>query len=499
MQYEDALREYRTLRQELEEAVLPLASSIDGETFSIQASLHGLELEVGGYVAIDTRVGHQLGQVTRLGLRRVDGPDLIGGANGELRTGIELRVVEGEGRILDGPGRPFHDGTVRPAAPAEVQEWLDRVRPNRAALRAGALLLAEGVPLELDAGGFGRHTFFCGQSGSGKTYALGAVLERLLLETELRIIVLDPNSDATKLAETRPDADPELVARYARVAGGVAVRSATSTGEERLRLRAAELDPAVQAAILRLDPIRERREYAALLELLELGGGARSLDDLAAIAGDAGPAASELLERVRSLRVDRWDVWARGQQGSILDELGPDGPRLLVVDLGSLPTRDEQALVSEAVLGELWRRRAERAPVLVVIDEAHNVCPAVPEDEVTALATQHAIRIAAEGRKFGIHLLVATQRPQKVHDNVVSQCDNLVLMRMNSTGDLAHVAETFSFVPAELLALASSFGLGESLVAGKIVSHPTLARFGPRIALEGGSDVPATWAAVRAT
>ena len=62
------------------------------------------------------------------------------------------------------------------------------------------LLLEPGVRFSLDAGGFDRHTFFCGQSGSGKTYALGTALERLLLETTLRLVVLDPNLDFVRLA-----------------------------------------------------------------------------------------------------------------------------------------------------------------------------------------------------------------------------------------------------------------------------------------------------------
>jgi DNA helicase HerA-like ATPase len=73
--------------------------------------------------------------------------------------------------------------------------------------------------------------------------------------------------------------------------------------------------------------------------------------------------------------------------------------------------------------------------VAIVIDEAHNVCPAEPRDQLTALATADAIRIAGEGRKFSLYLIVVTQRPQKVDENVLSQCDNLVLMRMNSLAD----------------------------------------------------------------
>jgi uncharacterized protein len=129
-----------------------------------------------------------------------------------------------------------------------------------------------------------------------------------------------------------------------------------------------------------------------------------------------------------------------------------------------------------------------------VVDEAHNVCPREPSDEVTALATEHAARFAAEGRKFGLYLLVSTQRPQRVNELVVSQCDNLVLMRMTSAANLAYVADVLSFAPTPLLERATSFRMGESLVAGKIASHPALVRFGPRIAEEGGSDVPTAWA-----
>jgi DNA helicase HerA-like ATPase len=131
---------------------------------------------------------------------------------------------------------------------------------------------------------------------------------------------------------------------------------------------------------------------------------------------------------------------------------------------------------------------------LIVIDEAHNVCPAVPEDPVTARATEVAIRIAAEGRKFGLFLLVSTQRPQKVHEQVLSQCDNLVCMRMNSGADAAELARAFGYAPASLLARSPTFRQGEALVAGRCAPHPLLVRFGARLTEEGGADVPADWA-----
>jgi uncharacterized protein len=198
--------------------------------------------------------------------------------------------------------------------------------------------------------------------------------------------------------------------------------------------------------------------------------------------------------RAHNLGVDRWSIWPGTAGDSLAAELeDPTGPRCLVVDLGSLDTREEPAVTPGAVLERLWRRRATREPIVIVIDEAHNVCPAEPGDRISALATEDAIRIAGEGRKFGLYLIVVTQRPQKVHENVLSQCDNLVLMRMNSTADLSHVGRVFSFVPAGLIQRATTFRQGEALVAGKITSHPALIRFGTRITHEGGGDV-AGWA-----
>ena len=191
--------------------------------------------------------------------------------------------------------------------------------------------------------------------------------------------------------------------------------------------------------------------------------------------------------------MESWSVWRRNESGSLLDDLGPDGPRCLVVDLGSLEERREQALVAETVLAALWARRRERQPLLLVVDEAHNVCPQAPGDPLTLRATEHAIRIAGEGRKYGLYLLLATQRPHKLHENVLSQCDNLILMRMNSQADLGVVGAAFSSVAPGLLARSTSFRQGEALIAGKLTPHPLLIRFGSRLSEEGGGDIPIDW------
>jgi hypothetical protein len=478
----DHLREYRELRETLETNILAIATSVDGRRFEFQSPV-ALDLPPGGYVML----GDRLGQVLSLRLDRVDAAEVGWEGSGDgpgVRSRLAIRVKNGGGVVLAGDGAPFNDAPIRAATPEEVGAWLGPPK-----LHIGELRLAPGVPFSFEPGGFDRHTFFCGQSGSGKSYSLGVLLEQLLLETSLRIVILDPNSDFVRLGQVRAGVDEATAERWRALAPGIDVRSAAA-GPDRLHLRFRELARETLSAMLRLDAVEDREEYGELSALLEDDRPA-SLEEL--LSSDR-PEARALRLRIGNLGVDRWSVWSRGDQGSALEALADPSIRCLVLDVGSLPTREEQAMVADAVLGSLWERRAERRPVLIVVDEAHNVCPAEPGDALRARAAEHAVRIAAEGRKFGLYMLVSTQRPQKVPENVISQCDNLVLMRMASAADLDYIGELLSFAPADLLAGATSFRLGEALVAGKLASHPAFIRFGRRVAEEGGGDVDASWA-----
>ena len=485
---------YRDFRRTLEAGILPLATSLDGRGFRLQAPV-GLALRTGGYVSIGGDDELLLGQVIDYDLRLEEGPQISGTAGPTpFTTRMRYSVGAGHGVVL-GDAEPFHDAPVRPAEPHEVERWMAHTARPRARLSIGEALRAPGVPVALDAGGFDRHTFLCGQSGSGKSYALGLLLEQLLLETDLRIVVLDPNSDCVRMPIVREHADPSLAERWRALAPGIHVRSAGNGAERPLHLRFWDLDPRLKAAVAGLDPIRDRGEYGALLDAIadEAAGGSPKEILEALASGDAE--ARGLLARIRNLGLLEWSVWTREREGrGLLDDLEADDWRCLVVDLGSLPTPEERTVTAAAVLKRLWRRRADRRPVLVVMDEAHNVCPQDPGDALGRLATAAAVRIAAEGRKFGIHLLVATQRPQKVHENVLSQADNIVLMRMNSAPDLSRLAGLFSFIPPSLIDEAGSLRLGEALVAGKVSPDPILVRFGGRVAEEGGGDVKASWA-----
>ncbi|MEV8273553.1 DUF87 domain-containing protein [Microbacterium sp. NPDC077184] len=122
-----------------------------------------------------------------------------------------------------------------------------------------------GDPAELLPTKFNRHTFWCGQSGSGKTYALGVVLEQLIGATRLPVVILDPNSDFVRLGETRADADPAAASAWA----SRSIRVLGPGGDEPLKIRFVDLPTRSRAAIMRLDPVMDPEFFNMALRVSE--------------------------------------------------------------------------------------------------------------------------------------------------------------------------------------------------------------------------------------
>ena len=441
--------------------------SPDGRSFRIRA-VGGSAPRVGRYLEITLPSGAIVGFVEEVS------PAPGGGWSA---TGP---VVVGDVAALS-TAAPVSDLAV--AAPESVIPILSGQEP---ALRIGHLVDSPDVAVGLNAKRMNRHTFWCGQSGSGKTYALGVALERLLSATRLPIVVFDPNSDFVTLGQPRSDADP---AEAARLQERDIVVLRPDDEESPLRARFREMSIRSKAAVLRLDPVVDRAEYNVLIRLSSILYTDDAADVVPHLRSLGDPDSLALAERIENLGVLGWTTtWAR--EATAATDVIARRPDATVLDLGGYDRHEEQLTVALNVLDELWVRRTERRPVLLVIDEAHNLCPPEPETPLGVAVRDRIIQIAAEGRKFGLWLLLSTQRPGKVHPGIVSQCDNLTLMRMNSRSDLDELARTFGFVPEGLLRQASRFRLGEALLAGGFVPMPGVVKMRQRLTVEGGVDVP---------
>lgn len=445
------------------------ASSTDGRTFQVRGPAG---TEVPGDLVVIRVSGRPpaLGQL--FGSQADDGM--------MVRAGAILGSLGADGTVDFGTVTPFVGASLE-GADREVWTALEHQRGADMAVgtsRAGQALLSSSA--------FNRHTFLCGQSGSGKSYAMGVLLEQLLIDTELPMVVLDPNGDFVGLGSTLATADPEDRARLEAAEVRV-FRRTPDEDEHALRARFAALTVEAKAAVLQLDPLADRTEYHVLLELGEQLATRPADDVLRELLESEDADVRFLAQRVENLGVLRWDVWAH-EGPALLDGLEPR-PRAAVVDLGGFDHPREPLVVAMELLDSLWVARHRHDPVLVVIDEAHNICPAAPTDPLAQATTSRVIQLANEGRKYGIWLLLCSQRPSRIHESVLAQCDNLALMRMNSPGDLSQLERVFGFAPAEMLLAAPGFRRGECLMAGAFAPAPVFVQVRARRTREGGSDV----------
>ena len=401
-----------------------------------------------------------------------------------LAAGVVLGHLS-DGRLVRPQGRDLlEQATIRPANREEAEQLQ---AATRATMDVGTWQLgAAEATLRLRPAGFARHTFVCGQSGSGKTYALGVVLEQLILQTRLRLFVIDPNADFVHLGTPRDDAPAGTAERLA-TAGTLDVQRADADGAEALRVRFGHLSLAAQASVMQLNPVTDRGEFNEWLHI-DLNDASIDLGDLMGRMAVGSESERAFAQRVENLGIGGWSVWPINTPDAVpMDERSA---RTTVLDVSGFGRHEEQLVVALDLLDRLWAEREQREPALVVIDESHNICPSDPSTPLEHAVTDRLIQIAAEGRKYGLWLLLSTQRPSKVHPQVVSQCDNLMLMRMNSPSDVADLSRLFGFAPEAMLAASPNFYQGEALFAGTFVPVPSFGRMGARLTIEGGIDVP---------
>ncbi len=109
------------------------------------------------------------------------------------------------------------------------------------------------------------------------------------------------------------------------------------------------------------------------------------------------------------------------------------------------------------------------SPVLVVLEEAHRYLGA----SANVLTRDSANRIAREGRKYGIGLLLVTQRPTELPDTALAQCGTLIALRLTNAGDQGAIRAALPDTVAGLAAVLPSLRTGEAIVSGEALVLPS--------------------------
>lgn len=114
-------------------------------------------------------------------------------------------------------------------------------------------------------------------------------------------------------------------------------------------------------------------------------------------------------------------------------------------------------------------------PFLLVYEEAHKY---VPKSELAKYrSSQKAIeRIAKEGRKYGVTLILASQRPSEISETIFSQCNNFIAMRLTNPNDQGYVKKLLPDTLGNLIEKLPLLSAGEALLIGESIVMPSVVK-----------------------
>ncbi len=137
-----------------------------------------------------------------------------------------------------------------------------------------------------------------------------------------------------------------------------------------------------------------------------------------------------------------------------------------------------QSTIVALVLKELFERRAsmsnEIPPLLAVIEEAHNFIPSHGEGQAGTPSVEIIRKVITEGRKFGVGLLLISQRPSRLDETTLSQCNTYMIFRLVNPKDQSFVEKVMENLTKADSRLLPSFGPGQGIVSGQAVRFPLL-------------------------
>lgn len=128
-------------------------------------------------------------------------------------------------------------------------------------------------------------------------------------------------------------------------------------------------------------------------------------------------------------------------------------------------------------------------PILLVYEEAHKY---VPNSELSKYRSSKISieRIAKEGRKYGVTLLLASQRPSEISETIFSQCNNFIAMRLTNPVDQGYVKKLLPDSLGTLIDKMTSLRQGEALLVGESVVLPSIVQIDQCNPTPSSNDIP---------
>lgn len=334
-----------------------------------------------------------------------------------------------------------------------------------------------------------KHCSILAKTGSGKSYTAGVLIEELL-EKNVPLLIIDPHGEYIALKyENRSEEERKQMDKFGISPKGYASKvivytpsnfSINPTADKLFRIDGINLSVSELYDLFPLSDAQLGVLYQCINEIKSEKEFYTIEDIIMRVAESKSSAKWRIvhyLERIRETGIlsdspTRIEDLVKVGKASIIDMKGAE-PKL-------------QQMIVYRICKEVFegRKMGKIPPFMLVIEEAHNFCP---ERGFEKAVSSNILRtIASEGRKFGLGLLVISQRPARVDKNVISQCSTQIILRVTNPNDIRALSRGLEFMSSEMEEEIKRIPQGVALLSSPSIEMPILVDVRVRRSEHGG-------------
>ncbi|MHA1380977.1 MAG: ATP-binding protein [Candidatus Helarchaeota archaeon] len=409
------------------------------------------------------------------------------------------QISDGFLRLPDTP--VFPGDRVFPAPRKMIAKFLKLDK----GIHLGRLFERTDVEIQLDFDKFlTQHVAVLGATGSGKSYTNGVIVEEIALNKGLPMIIIDPHGEYTTLSD--------LADRNRKIYINFIAPNETSILKKKFS------NALVNKYSFSFDPFTTNTRFFSELidatdpqkDLIYLAVNNRKkqklkqkrlinekIDDDFNIKIKFRRLLAELDQIGASHEFDPKTIRTTKRKLRMLLErkfLGKELPfgeflkknTINIIDVSESEDDKTMRTIVAILLDKILyykKRFRNTLPVVILIEEAHNFCP---QNELTPSKTIIR-RIGREGRKFGLFLILTSQRIVGLDKDVLSQCNTKLTLKVDSLTDINYIRPYLSFRSEKDFQKLADLPTGVAFISGTSVPSPTLVRIKKRMTRDGGT------------
>ncbi len=334
-----------------------------------------------------------------------------------------------------------------------------------------------------------KHVSILAKSGSGKSYAMGVIIEEFI-ENNVPVVIVDPHGEYASLIHPNLDrSELEMMKRFEVKPKGygeniIQYSPGTGANPDSIPLRLDEINlelndlldvisskiTGVQKGVLyqTIKEVKERKRIYLLEDII---------DGLKRAKSSAKWNIIPLLEELNDMGLFSAD--ATPIEALVRRE------KCSIINLRGIPPHIQDVVVSH-MLTKLFDERKKNGipPFMVVIEESHRYCP--ERGQGGAISSEIIRTIASEGRKFGMGLAIVSQRPARVEKNVVSQCNTQIILKTTNPNDVKAIVASVEGLTQGAADEIQRLPIGMAIVSGLPINAPLFVEIRVRRSSHGG-------------